>query len=56
MVEQLESFKHYLETFATKHQADIKKNPEFRQHFQKLCAQIGVDPLPCKILPTVLYQ
>lgn len=45
MVEQLESFKHYLETFATKHQSDIKKNPEFRQHFQKLCAQIGVDPL-----------
>ncbi|XP_057292967.1 vacuolar-sorting protein SNF8-like [Hydractinia symbiolongicarpus] len=45
MVEQLESFKHYLETFASKHQSDIKKNPEFRQHFQKLCAQIGVDPL-----------
>lgn len=45
MVKQLDSFKHYLETFATKHQSDIKKNPEFRKHFQKLCAQIGVDPL-----------
>lgn len=45
MVKQLDSFKEYLETFATKHQSDIKKNPEFRKHFQKLCAQIGVDPL-----------
>ena len=48
MVKQLESFKHYLETFASKHQNDIKKNPEFRKHFQKLCAQIGVDPLACR--------
>jgi len=45
MVKQLDSFKEYLETFAAKHQADIKKNAEFRKHFQKLCAQIGVDPL-----------
>lgn len=45
MVKQLESFKTFLEAFAAKHQSDIKKNPEFRQHFQKLCAQIGVDPL-----------
>jgi len=45
MVKQLDSFKNFLETFAAKHQSDIKKNPEFRQHFQKLCSQIGVDPL-----------
>jgi len=45
MVKQLDSFKQYLETFATKHKSDIKKNPEFRKHFQKLCSQIGVDPL-----------
>lgn len=45
MVKQLDSFKQYLESFATKHKSDIKKNPEFRKHFQKLCAQIGVDPL-----------
>ncbi|XP_066925986.1 vacuolar-sorting protein SNF8-like [Clytia hemisphaerica] len=45
MVKQLDSFKNFLESFAAKHQADIKKNPEFRQHFQKLCSQIGVDPL-----------
>lgn len=45
MVKQLDSFKNFLESFAAKHQTDIKKNPEFRQHFQKLCAQIGVDPL-----------
>ncbi|XP_065053179.1 vacuolar-sorting protein SNF8-like [Rhopilema esculentum] len=45
MSKQLESFKTFLEKFAANHQADIKKNPEFRQHFQKLCARIGVDPL-----------
>ena len=49
MVKQLDSFKNFLETFAAKHQSDIKKNPEFRQHFQKLCSQIGVDPLACKL-------
>lgn len=25
--------------------ADIKKNAEFRGHFQQMCATIGVDPL-----------
>lgn len=25
--------------------ADIKKDAEFRQHFQQMCATIGVDPL-----------
>lgn len=45
MSKQLESFKTYLEQFAAQHQSDIKKNAEFRQHFQKMCARIGVDPL-----------
>ena len=44
----LESFKNYLEEFAVKHKTDIKKNPEFRGHFQQMCARIGVDPLACK--------
>ncbi len=48
MSKQLESFKSYLEKFAVQHQADIKKDAEFRQHFQKMCARIGVDPLACK--------
>ena len=47
MGKQLDSFKHYLEDFAAKHKSDIKKNPEFRGHFQKMCARIGVDPLAC---------
>ncbi|XP_031572055.1 vacuolar-sorting protein SNF8-like [Actinia tenebrosa] len=45
MGKQLDSFKNYLEEFAAKHKTDIKKNPEFRGHFQKMCARIGVDPL-----------
>ena len=56
MLKQLDTFKHHLEGFAAKHQSDIKKNPEFRQYFQKLCAQIGVDPLACKFTSiTQLY-
>lgn len=50
MGKQLESFKNYLEEFAANHKADIRKNPEFRGHFQKMCARIGVDPLACKSL------
>ena len=55
MVKQLDSFKNFLETFAAKHQSDIKKNPEFRQHFQKLCSQIGVDPLACEFVSSSLF-
>ncbi|SAM00225.1 hypothetical protein [Absidia glauca] len=42
---QLETFKQNLEEFAWKHQKDIKKDPLFRSHFQRMCANIGVDPL-----------
>ena len=48
MSKQLESFKTYLEEFAIKHKSDIKKNAEFRGHFQQMCARIGVDPLACR--------
>ncbi|KAF7729027.1 hypothetical protein EC973_005058 [Apophysomyces ossiformis] len=42
---QLENFKSNLEEFAWKHRKDIRKNPTFRAHFQRMCANIGVDPL-----------
>merc|ERR1712227_1137679 len=42
---QLEQFRTNLETFATEHKQDIKKDPEFRKRFQEMCASIGVDPL-----------
>ncbi|CAG7835671.1 unnamed protein product [Allacma fusca] len=42
---QLEQFKSKLESFAIKHQNAIKKDPAFREHFQSMCASIGVDPL-----------
>ena len=48
MGKQLESFKTSLEDFAGKYKQDIRKNPEFRGHFQQMCARIGVDPLACK--------
>lgn len=45
---QLDTFKNSLEQFASKHKSDIRKNAEFRTHFQQMCARIGVDPLACK--------
>ena len=45
MIKQMTVFKTNLEDFAVKHRTDLKKNPEFRAHFQQMCAQIGVDPL-----------
>lgn len=47
MGKQLDSFKSSLEDFAGKYKQEIKKNPEFRGHFQQMCARIGVDPLAC---------
>lgn len=48
MAEQLSSFKQNLEMFARKHKKEINRDPEFRRHFQQMCASIGVDPLACK--------
>ena len=42
---QLETFREKLEEFASKHKNDIRKNPQFRNQFQEMCAAIGVDPL-----------
>ncbi len=45
MAKQTETFREKLEEFAREHKSDIKKDPEFRRHFQEMCASIGVDPL-----------
>ncbi|KAI9030794.1 EAP30/Vps36 family-domain-containing protein [Phycomyces nitens] len=42
---QIEAFKSNLEEFAWKHRKDIRKDPTFRSHFQRMCVTIGVDPL-----------
>ena len=47
---QLDTFRKQLEAFATKHKSEIRKNAEFRGHFQQMCARIGVDPLACEQL------
>lgn len=48
MSKQLDAFRDNLEEFAANHKNDIKKNPQFRMHFQEMCATIGVDPLACE--------
>ncbi|KAI8643483.1 EAP30/Vps36 family-domain-containing protein [Parasitella parasitica] len=42
---QMEVFKTNLQEFAQKHRKDIRKDPTFRAHFQRMCTNIGVDPL-----------
>ncbi|CAJ0943979.1 unnamed protein product, partial [Mesorhabditis belari] len=42
---QLDEFTQKLEEFARKHRDEIKKNSQFRRHFQEMCASVGVDPL-----------
>lgn len=49
---QLDTFASALRTFATNHRADIRKDPEFRHAFQRMCASIGVDPLGASARPT----
>ena len=34
-----------LQRFAQQHGKEIKKDPQFRMQFQKMCSSIGVDPL-----------
>lgn len=41
----LNDFKESVEKFAVEHAADIRKDPHYRSQFQKMCTQIGVDPL-----------
>lgn len=45
LTDQMGEFKSNLERFAKNHKSDIKKNGEFRRHFQQMCAVAGVDPL-----------
>ncbi|KAI8828974.1 EAP30/Vps36 family-domain-containing protein [Chytriomyces cf. hyalinus JEL632] len=42
---QLALFKQNLEQFSIKYKNEIRSNPQFRAHFQNMCASIGVDPL-----------
>lgn len=43
--QHLNTFRDKLESFASEYKSDIKKNAQFRRHFQEMCASIGVDPL-----------
>ena len=47
---QLDTFKTKLEEFAMKHKDEIRKNSQFRRHFQEMCATVGVDPLACEFI------
>ncbi|KAF8510566.1 EAP30/Vps36 family-domain-containing protein [Hysterangium stoloniferum] len=42
---QLEIFRSQLSRFAIEHRQKIVKDPSFRHQFQRMCADIGVDPL-----------
>jgi ESCRT-II complex subunit VPS22 len=42
---QLDTFATALRNFSANHRNDIKRDPNFRHAFQKMCSSIGVDPL-----------
>jgi ESCRT-II complex subunit VPS22 len=42
---QMEKFKSTLERFAIEHKTQLKEDPDFRSAFNKMCFEIGVDPL-----------
>jgi hypothetical protein len=52
----MEVFKTNLQEFAQKHRKDIRKDPTFRAHFQRMCTNIGVDPLACKFFSRFIYR
>lgn len=47
-------FKTKLEDFSMKHKDEIRKNSQFRRHFQEMCATVGVDPLACMFVFLVI--
>lgn len=48
--QQLAVFTTKLEEFTQRHRDEIRRNSQFRRHFQDMCASVGVDPLACKQL------
>jgi len=52
--QNLNVFTSKLEDFARRYRDEIRKNAQFRRHFQEMCASVGVDPLACK--QTMLMQ
>lgn len=43
--ERFDEFSCALRSFAIRHRRDIRRNPEFRHAFQRMCASLLVDPL-----------
>ena len=43
--ERIDDFSRALKSFAVRHQRDIRQNPQFRHAFQRMCANMMVDPL-----------
>lgn len=51
--QELAIFQTKLEEFAHKHRDEIRRNSQFRRHFQDMCASVGVDPLACKLIVAI---
>ena len=45
-----EDFQKSLVSFAKNNPKEIRKNADFRNKFNHLCLELGVDPLVCNIL------
>jgi ESCRT-II complex subunit VPS22 len=47
MAVHLKTFQEQLEAFAATHKKQIQTDPQFRAQFNRMCRDVGVDPLQC---------
>jgi hypothetical protein len=47
MAVHLKTFQEQLEAFAAAHKKQIATDPQFRAQFNRMCREVGVDPLQC---------
>ena len=50
MAVHLKTFQEQLEAFAATHKKKIQTDPQFRAQFNRMCREVGVDPLQCASL------
>ena len=48
MAVHLKTFQEQLEAFASAHRKQIATDPQFRAQFNRMCREVGVDPLQCE--------
>jgi hypothetical protein len=56
MAVHLKTFQEQLEAFAAAHKKQIATDPQFRAQFNRMCREVGVDPLQCAPSSSACYS